>query len=222
MFINEAVLFLIIFMVLIIGGYAIVNRFHITALKRFQLIVSYLGGLSALLITYSIYLGIQTNRTIEKNRIAYNTITNISNEYLNPQKELVDYYPEGFFLYASMNLDLDLSKHVPKTYDPAKRDLVELYGSLRMFEAMESFLTTSAYDLSGIPAWICNFLTWMQSPILQKNWHVLGFNFSDDTREMLARLIVEANKLNELRKQKGALTPQDYDAIAKNFKITPR
>ena len=222
MFFSESIGFLLLFGVIIVSGYFFVNRFELTGLKRFQLIISYLGGLSALLITYNIYLNIRSNNAIEKNKIAYNTVSNIQNEYLKPQKELADAFPEGFFLYTSMNQDMDFSALEPKHFDESKRAVVELYGSLRMYAAIENFLTTARYDLSGMPAWINNFLTWLQSPILQKNWPLLEFNFSEDTRDFMKRLIQKANTLVVLRKEKGHLTKEDYDAISHAFPVTPR
>ena len=222
MFFNESIGFLLLFGVIIVSGYFFVNRFEMTGLKRFQLIISYLGGLSALLITYNIYLNIRSNNAIEKNRIAYNTLHNIHRNYLEPQEELIKQYPEGAFLYASMNQDTDMSQFLPQSFDMFKRKQIEIYGSLRVLQAAEDFLSTATYDITGIYVWINIFLLWMQSPILQKNWKLFAVIYSDDTKEFVNRIIEKANYLVELRKQKGQLTIQDYDAIAKNFKVNYR
>ena len=68
-------------------------------------------------------------------------------------------------------------------------------------------------------SWINNFLMWLQSPILKKNWRLLSFNYSSDTREMVNRLLLESDKLVELRKQNGKLSNEDYDEISKDFDI---
>lgn len=222
MLISTASLFLIIFVAIIIAGYFIIHRFEISDVQRFQLIVSYLGGLSAILITYNIYLTIKSNDRIEKNRLSYNTIENISKNFLMPQKELLEQFPEGYFLYASMYQDLDLSSQAPKEFNASKRAMVELYSSVRMFQAMEDFLSTASFDITGNYVWIANFLTWLQSPILQKNWNALSINYAEDTREFVERLIVEANKLSALRAKKGSLTIDDYTMIAKPFRVKAR
>ena len=222
MILNEALIFLITFLAAGILGYYIIYRFHVEGVKRFQLLISYFGALSVLLISYNIYKSLQSNMLIEKNRIAYNTIANIETNFLHPQKELLKQFPEGFFLYASMNQDTDLSAHEPKEFNKSKRAQLEVCYSIRVFQTMEDFLSTCAYDITGIYVWINNFLMWLQSPILRHNWNILGFNFADDTRELVGRLIKKSDELIELRKKKGHLTFQDYDAISKNFSVTPR
>ena len=202
-FFNESFMFLIIFSTVIIAGIYIVNKFEIAGIKKFQLLLSYLGGLSVLLVTYNIYITIRSSNRVEKNRFSYNTLENIQRNYLGPQKELVDHYPEGYFLYASMNQDTDMSKSEPKKYDLGKREQIEVYGSLRVFQAMEDFLSTAAYDITGIYVWINNFLMWMQSPILRHYWDLLAFNYADDTRELVARVIQKSDELIALRKTKG-------------------
>ena len=74
-----------------------------------------------MLVIYNLYINFQSDERIEKNRIAYNTIENIRNNYLGPQRELLNNYPEGYFLYASMNQDTDLQLTEPTNYDPIKR-----------------------------------------------------------------------------------------------------
>ncbi len=222
MYINDAVVFLLVFSCITLSGYFIVSRFRVTGLKKFELIISFLGGVSALLIIYNIYITIKSNDRVEKNRLSYNTLQNIQTNYLGPQKELLKNFPEGYFLYASMNQDTDLSEHEPKEFNSAKRAQVEVYGSLRVFQAVEDFLSTAAYDLTGSYVWINNFLMWFQSPILQHNWPLLSFNYADDTNEMVNRIIVKSNELIALRKEKGQLTPKDYDIYSRDFKFNAR
>ena len=84
---------------------------------------------------------------------------------------------------------------------------------------MEDFLTIGSHDLTGKNVWVNNFLMWLQSPILRKNWQTLSFNYSLDTRELVNQLIKESDKLKRIRKEKGKLTNEDYDNISKNIKI---
>lgn len=214
--------FFILCVLSIIVGIVIIYKFEVDEVDRFRLVISYLGGVSVLLVTYNLYVTFKFNEAIERNRTAYNTIENIQNNFLGPQKELVEYYPEGYFLYASMNPDLDLKDKEPAIYDPVKRKQVELYSSLRIFQSMEDFLSTAAFDLTGTAVWVNNFLMWLQSPMLQSYWTVLGFNFSADTRIFVQRLIEKANELVALRKQKGTLSMSDYDVASHNFEVKHR
>ena len=59
----------------------------------------------------------------------------------------------------------------------------------------------------------------MQSPILRHYWSILSFNYSKDTRRTMQRIIEEASYLSQLRKEKGKLTPEDYDKITSNFHV---
>jgi hypothetical protein len=214
--------FIIICALIIVVGIVIIYKFNIDPVDRFRLVISYLGGVSVLLVIYNLFITFQFDKAIEKNRIVYNTVSNIQNNFLKPQKELVDYYPEGYFLYRSMNPDVDLKADEPKSYDPIKRKEIETYASLRIFQSMEDFLSTASYDITGIYVWVNNYLMWLQSPILQAHWTILGFNFAKDTRAFVNRLIEKANDLIALRKQKGSLSIADYDAISDNFEVKYR
>ena len=205
MMIDNGLFFLILSFMVTMCGIYIVYQFEVNNVTRFSLLVSYLGGISVLLVIYNVYINFKSNDRIEKNRIAYNTIENIRNNYLGPQKELLKYYPEGYFLYASMNQDTQLGEQLPTNFDPIKRQQVELYFSIRVFQSFEDFLSTASYDITGVYVWINNFVMWMQSPILQHYWSILSFNYSIDTREFVAEIIQKANELVELRKQKGRL-----------------
>ena len=211
-----------ILVVVIVSGFFIIRALHIPNIKTVELIIGGLAGLSVILVIYNMYLNIQSNERIEKNRLAYNTIANIKNEYIDPQKELLDYFPEGYFLYASMVPEGELNKLMPKKFDIEKRRQVELYGSIRVFQSIEDFLSTAAFDITGIYIWINNYLMWMQSPILRYYWNFQVLDFSEDTRELIQRLVIKSDELIELRKKKGQLSYKDYDAISKDFPVTPR
>jgi hypothetical protein len=174
--------------------------------------------MSVLLITYNIFITIRFNKDLEQNRLSYNTLTSIQTNYLLPQQELLNNYPEGYFLYASMNQDTDLGANKPTQYDPIKRNQVETYCALRIFQSMEDFLSIDHCNEAGLYVWINNFLMWMQSPILQKKWTALQSNYAKDTRELVNHIIERAQELSDLRAQKGQLTAHDYDAISKKVK----
>lgn len=219
MIINESVTFLIIVAITVVIGLIIVTRFKdLSKIKRFELIVSYFSGMAVLLITYNIFITIRFNKDLEQSQIAHNTLENIQTNFLDPQKEILHYYPESYFLYATMQPDTTLSSKEPKEYDPIKRQHVEAYCSQRIFQSMEDFLSIHHYNSEGLYVWINSFLGWMQSPILQEQWQILKFNYAQDTRELVEEIIYGAKLLHDLRKEKGTLDTQDYDMISKNFK----
>lgn len=205
---------------MIIIGWAIVKRFKdLTDIKRFELIVSYFSGMAVFLITYNIFITIRFNKDLEQSRIAHNTLENIQNNFLMPQKELLNNYPEGYFLYASMQPESNLSQNMPTTHDPIKRKQVERYCSQQIFQSMEDFLSIYHYNKDELYVWINIFLAWMQSPILQDQWQLLQFNYAEDTRQLVDQIIYGAKILYDLRSKKGMLTAGDYDRISKKFNM---
>lgn len=215
-------MFIFIIIPILAAGFLVVRSFKLSAIERFRLSISFFGSISAILVSFSIYMSIKFNGRNVENQISQNTLSNVQFSYLSPQKELLDRYPEGYFLYAEMNQDTALPLSEPKNYDPVKQKQVELYQSIRVFQAVEDFLSFSGYDISGIFIWLNNFLGWMQSPTLQKNWGILEFNFYNDTRELMPKIIEKANELIELRKKKGKLTTADYDNVSKSIIVNNR
>lgn len=219
--IDVAILFIIIFLFIIIVGISLIYSFDISHVEKFRLTITYLGGISVFLLTYNIYMNIRTNKFIEEHRIAYNTVENIKNVFLQPQKEIVEHFPEGYYYWATINPDSDLGTYTPAG-DPAKREALEYYFSTRIFQAMEDFLSTAKYDLTDVPTYLNFFLTWIQSPILQRHWKIQATMYSPDTREFINTLIEKAKILEERRKIKGPLTYKDYDAVSNKITIMLR
>jgi hypothetical protein len=220
MFFSWMLVLFIIFFAILLTGVIEILRFHVPAIKRFDLTFTFLAGIATFLISGDLYLSITSDARSEENRIAYNSLDNVQKNFLEPQRELLSYYPEGFFLYASMNPDFDFTHEKPRTFDAAKRNQVELYGAMRVFQSIEDFILTARYNVVDQYVWINGFLMWLQSPILQSYWPVLSSNYSHKAREITEKLIHGAQDLNALRKQKGALEPADYDAISKAITIS--
>ncbi len=214
---KELLLFLIIFFIIAFLGYVVIERFKITPLRRFQLIISYLGGISALLLAGEIYLEMSSREQIERNRLAYNTLENVQRNFLEPQKELVKHFPEGFFMYASLNPDVDFTAVQPVTFDPAKRKQLELYMAVKIFQTVEDFITTAAYNSVADYIWYNGFLMWFQSPVLQGYWDVCKINFSPKAQKLTTVIIDKANFLREMRTKKGKLSAQDYDTVSQKI-----
>lgn len=216
---NNLFLILLTTFIIIIIGCVFVKKLDTKKDRKLELIIGITAGVSIILVMYNLILSTLSNNRIEENRIAHVTLENIQRNWLSPQLELSKAYPEGFFLYKSMTPDADYGKFEPISYDPAKRKQIEISSSIKIFQAMEDYLTIGSHDITGKGIWVNNFLMWLQSPILKKNWKMLSFNYSKDTRKLVERLIIEGNKLTIKRKKNGFLTNEDYDEISNVFQV---
>ncbi len=219
---------LIIVALVAAAGFFIIRKFTLPGVEQFKLIISYLSVLSVILITYSIYFNVTSTTQTANHRLAYDTLEITQRQWISPQDEMQKDFPESFFLFKSMYPDKyfraeGVALGEPQTYDPLKRQILEMYLSNKIYQAMEDFLSTAKYDLTGSYVWLNIFFMWMQSPILQKNWPSISVCYSQDTRELVGDIIKEANKLIALREQRGEpLTDKDYDDASRKFKYTPR
>jgi hypothetical protein len=215
---NLHIILLIVIIILAIG-FIYIKSLNTEKDRKLELIIGITAGVLIIMVMYNLTLNTHSNDRIEKNRTTHNTIENIQRNWLSPQIDLSRAYPEGFFLFKSLTPDADHGAYEPTLYDPAKRNQIEIVTSIRIFQAMEDFLTLGADDVTGKNIWVNNFLMWLQSPILKKNWKVLSFNYSKDTRELINRLIAESEKLALIRQKKGKLTKNDYDYTSENFNV---
>ncbi len=55
------------------------------------------------------------------------------------------------------------------------------YLSILIFQSFEDFLTAHELDETGDYVWICNYIQWVNSPILEEKWSVLKSNFANTT-----------------------------------------
>ena len=216
---NNLFLILITTLIIIIFGCIFVKKLDTKKDRKLELIIGITAGVSIILVMYNLILSTHSNNRIEENRIAHITLENIQRNWLSPQLELSKAYPEGFFLYKSMTPDVDYNGFEPVTFDPAKRKQIEISSSIKVFQAMEDYLTIGSNDITGKGIWVNNFLMWLQSPILKRNLKVLSFNYSKDTRKLVERLIIEGNKLTLKRKKNGKLTNRDYDEVSNVFEV---
>lgn len=218
----EVLVITIVLILVYIVGYELIRRLEAPIEKKYELSLRLMASLSFFLVIYNIYVSIRSNDRIELNKAAYNTVQNIQRNWLDPQSELLQKYPEGYFLYSSMTPDADFGMAVPEKYDPLKRKQLEVYYSLRVFQSMEDFLTTGKFDTTGKDVWVNNYLMWMQSPILRSYWNKLSFNYAKDTREFVGKIIKESDALIVLRKKKGKLMVQDYDSVSARIEVAFR
>jgi hypothetical protein len=177
------------------------------------------AGVLIIMVMYNLTLNTHSNDRIEKNRTTHNTIENIQRNWLSPQIDLSRDYPEGFFLFKYLTPDADHGAYEPTLYDPKKRIQIEIVTSIGIWQAMIDFLTLGSDDATGKNIWVNNILIWLQSPIFKKNWKVLSFNYSKDTRVLIDRLIAESEKLALIGKKKGKLTKNDCDDVSDNFSV---
>ena len=200
-----------VLLLVVSNGYIFKFR-HIPIEKKYELATYTVSALSILFVIYNILLTVESSKTISRDTVRFKTLENVERMWLSPQKEMLAYYPESYFLYATMTPDAELDTTRVAAYDKAKRSQVEVAFSNKIFQDMEDFLTVGKYDLTGQSVWLNNFIMWMQSPILRRNWERLGFNYGLDTRELVASVIRASEELIQLRARKGRLTDADYDA----------
>ncbi|PIB35278.1 hypothetical protein BFP72_07635 [Reichenbachiella sp. 5M10] len=200
-------------------GYHLISRLEAEQDRKLELLIGIPTAISVILVAYNLILSTHSNKRIEENRAANTTLENIQRNWLSPQIELSKFYPESHFLYRSMTPESHYVDVWPQSYDPSKRAQIEVVYSFRVFQAMEDYLTIGAHDLTGQYVYINNYLMWMQSDILRRNWSEISFNFSSDTREMIDRLITQSDRLIAKRKRVGKLSADDYDSISKNFEV---
>lgn len=220
-YITENILYFLLLSVLaiLVIGFVYIKNLKTEKDRKLELIFQITAGVSIIMVMYNLILNTHSNNRVESNRTDHNTLENTQRSWLAPQIHLSQVYPEGFFLFKSLTPDVDHGDFEPISYDPARRKQIEIASSIRIFQAMEDYLILGSNDVTGKSRWINNFLMWLQSPILRKNWEALSFNYSKDTRKMIDQLIIESDVLVLLRQEKGALTKNDYDHVSENFKV---
>lgn len=79
------------------------------------------------------------------------------------------------------------------------------YISILIFQSFEDFLTVKDLTETSDYVWICNYIQWCSSDILEHNWNTLKSNFEDRTillGDLLFKNIhnVKINNVNDIKK----------------------
>jgi len=96
------------------------------------------------------------------------------------------------------------------------------YISILIFQSFEDFLTVSDIDETGNYVWICNYLQWVNSPILKNRWNKLKSNFNNSTIQFGDLLFkystnFKINNSNDLKKlSKFIIKLNEYKNIINN------
>jgi hypothetical protein len=72
-------------------------------------------------------------------------------------------------------------KNIKQTNSKRDKWYAVNYLSILIFQSFEDFLTAHELDETGDYVWICNYIQWVNSPILQEKWSVLKSNFANTT-----------------------------------------
>jgi hypothetical protein len=72
-------------------------------------------------------------------------------------------------------------KNVKQTNSKRDKWYAVNYLSILIFQSFEDFLTAHELDETGDYVWICNYIQWVNSPILEEKWSVLKSNFANTT-----------------------------------------
>ncbi len=219
MFLDAGQLVLFTIGLIVFFGYFVIQKFALPRVEQFKLLISYLGGISVILVCYSIYFTIRSTNETAVHQLAFDTMKVTQRQWTNPLKELKNYFPDSYYLYASMFPEENF-KEVPKGINEKKRRVIELYFSNKIYQVLEDFLTTRKLENSGEESWLNIFFMWMQSPILIKNWYPVVQCYNQDTRYLIEDCIEVGKKLIALREDKKApLTAEDYDKFSDAFKV---
>jgi len=93
------------------------------------------------------------------------------------------------------------------------------YLCILIFQSFEDFLTSHQLDETGDYVWICNYIQWVSSPILEQKWYVLKSNFANTTisfGDLLFNSVrnIKINDYNDIKQLADKIiNSDDYKAI---------
>lgn len=93
------------------------------------------------------------------------------------------------------------------------------YLCILIFQSFEDFLTSHQLDETGNYVWICNYIQWVSSPILEQKWYVLKSNFANTTisfGDLLFNSVrnIKFNDYNDIKQLADKIiNSDDYKAI---------
>ena len=93
------------------------------------------------------------------------------------------------------------------------------YLCILIFQSFEDFLTSHQLDETGDYVWICNYIQWASSPILEQKWYVLKSNFANTTisfGDLLFNSVrnIKINDYNDIKQLADKIiNSDDYKAI---------
>lgn len=131
---------------------------------------------------YITYLIFNTNIDNTKRDTTYKIV---DRGWLNVNQKIVEYYDKcpNFVesLYFSWQKNIPLYKINNILINKSDEWFIVNYLSILIFQSFEDFLTASEVDETGDHVWICNYIQWVNSPVLENRWSLLKSNFADTT-----------------------------------------
>jgi hypothetical protein len=167
-----------------------------------------LSTISGFFIGIGIYLTFMIFSVTRQNFSNELTYKIIDRGWINVNLKFVEYYDKCpnfveslYFPWQKTNLQYKIDS--PKI---DKNDVwyAVNYLSIIIFQSFEDFLTANQNDETGDYVWLCNYLQWVNSPILENRWNVLKSNYANTTIKFGDLLfnkisIVKINNTNELK-----------------------
>ncbi len=164
---------------------------------------------SGFFIGFGLYLTFMIFSTSKENFENDLTYKIIDRGWINVNLKLSEYYDKCpnfieslYFPWQKTNPNYGI---VTPKYE--KNDLwyVVNYLSILIFQSFEDFLTANQNDETGHEVWICNFIQWVNSPILEDRWNVLKSNYAQHTIDFVDLLFKDIkyrqiNNTDDIRK----------------------
>lgn len=201
----------IFFGIYIVAVLFIFTRRSITGEQKWSLAVSLFSIAVVIATIYNVYLQDKNQQVLEKEKIVYNSIRNTNDLLFSHEKQLLEYYPEGIFLYSEMYPDSDIKDNLPSNYDMNKRKVVNTIFSNYFFSDIDNYIKIKSIDPTNKLFWYGRFIQWLRSPTLQQEWQKDKFSYSSETQKVIDQMIDIANNID------GNLTKDDYEMLARKI-----
>jgi hypothetical protein len=156
--------------------------------SKLGVFISVLSSFSIMLTSYGLVLAAEAIEDSKSLTSVDKTFSLIDRALLLPINKMNEYYDKCPNFVESLwpQKNLFKNKTTGKVDDPA----CVLDLSFIIFQAFEDHFTAFSYDLTGAVVWICNYLQWASSPILQDEFKELYPNFKKKTIDF-ANLLFE-------------------------------
>lgn len=204
----------IFFGIYIVAILFIFTRHTITGEQKWSLAVSLFSIGIVIASIYNIYMTDKNQQIAEKEKLVYNYVKNLDEFLIAPEMKLLDNYPEGIFLYSEMNPDSDIKDNLPTSFDPNKRKVIESIFANYFFSEIDNYFKVEKIDPTDKLFWYGQFIQWLRSPTLQRQWNNDKFSYSPETQKKINQMISLANQANSMNKR---MTKNDYEMLARKI-----
>lgn len=160
-------------------------------------------------ISFGLYLTYLIFNTNLNNIKRETTFKIIDRGWINVNQKFVEYHDKCPAFVESLYFPWQKTNEIFKitNVENKKSDMwyAVNYLSILIFQSFEDFLTATDHDETGDYVWICNYLQWVNSPILENRWSVLKSNYSETTIHLVDLLFTQVktvplNNVDDIKK----------------------